>query len=209
MLRVLSGWGAASGSRSTPQLSELLLILPDCKAEAPSIILLGNPSQNIRVYGMSQAKCFPFPWSWALVCLLSPSLVSYPLQFKNNLLFRTRSRFALTWFLLLAFPLTLYLQAFEFFPCQKICTHLFCSGILLTIFSSWLLTLILFFPFLPDFEWRTLSKTGYSELVQRGLWRDWYQISASFLLHFLDINTLFSCYRVSTACRVLFTCWKF
>lgn len=71
---------------------------------------------------MSQAKYFASLWSWAVVCPLSPSLVSYALQFKNNLLFRACSGFALTWFLLLAFPLTLFLHPPELFPCQSICT---------------------------------------------------------------------------------------
>jgi len=57
-----------------------------------------------------------------MVCPLSLPLVSYPLQFNNNLLFRTHSRFALTWFLLISFALTLFLQPFSFAPCQRICT---------------------------------------------------------------------------------------
>lgn len=154
---------------------------------------------------MSQAKCFPPRWSWAVVCPLSPSLVSHPLQFKNNLLFRTRSRFALTWFLLPAFPLTLFLQPLSFSPAKGFAHlgYLLHSGTLLTIFSALCLTSVFFFfLFSPGFEWRTLSKTGYCELVQRGLalWREWYQTPAPFLLHFLDINVLLCCYRGSIAC---------
>lgn len=139
-----------------------------------------------------------------MVCPLSPSLVSYSLQFKNNLLFRICSRFALTWFLLPAFPLTLFLQPLSFSPAKGFVHlgYLLHSGTLLTIFSALCLTSIFFFLFSPDFEWRTLSKTGYSQLVQRGLtlWREWYQTAAPFLLHFLDVNVLLCRYRGSIAC---------
>lgn len=102
----------------------------------------------------------------------------------------------------------------SFFPAKGFAHlgYLLCSGTLLTIFFCPMTYLdFLFSFFLLDFEWRRLSKTEYSELLQRGLtlWRGWYQMSAPFLLHFLDINVLLSCYRVSIACHVLFTCWKF